>query len=87
MHCNTPHSSLPNRSTQPRRTLIYEYRAGDAYPVYYGRQTIEDEEGTRPIRGTRARFARFAGPAPLMPNHVAPTAIYDLQAAMKEKLK
>ena len=87
MHCNTPHSSLPNRSTRPRRTLIFEYRAGDAYPVFYGHQTIEDEAGTRPLRGKRARYARFGGLEPLMPIHVAPTAIYDLQADMKAKLE
>jgi len=29
-HCLTLHSSLPNRSEKPRRSLIYEYRAADA---------------------------------------------------------
>src|SRR5882672_3732962 len=36
MHCLTPHSSLPNRSNRGRRTLIYEYRAADSYPIYLG---------------------------------------------------
>ena len=36
MHCVTPHSSKPNRSENPRRTLIYEYRAADAFPIYFG---------------------------------------------------
>ena len=29
MHCITPHSSRPNHSNRPRRTLIFEYRAND----------------------------------------------------------
>jgi ectoine hydroxylase-related dioxygenase (phytanoyl-CoA dioxygenase family) len=31
MHCITPHASLPNRSARARRTLIFEYRAGDSH--------------------------------------------------------
>jgi hypothetical protein len=86
MHCVTPHSSLPNRSARPRRTLIFEYRAADAYPVFYGQGTLDDEAGVRPLRGKPARYARFGGPAPLMPVHAGSTAIYDLQADSKAKL-
>jgi ectoine hydroxylase-related dioxygenase (phytanoyl-CoA dioxygenase family) len=87
MHCVMPHSSLPNRSAKPRRTLIFEYRAADAFPVFYGRQTLDDEAGVRPLRGKPARVARFGGPPPVMPNHAAATAIYDLQADSAAKLK
>lgn len=86
MHCITPHSSLPNRSARPRRTLIFEYRAADAYPVFYGHGTLDDEAGVRPLRGQPARFARFGGPAPMIPKHMTTSAIYDLQAESKAKL-
>ena len=36
MHPLTPHGSLPNRSTKARRTLIFEYRASDSFPIYFG---------------------------------------------------
>jgi ectoine hydroxylase-related dioxygenase (phytanoyl-CoA dioxygenase family) len=86
MHCITPHSSLPNRSTRPRRTLIFEYRATDAFPVFYGQGTLDDEAGVRPLRGQPARFARFGGPAPMIPKQMATSAIYDLQAQSKAKI-
>src|SRR5262245_21201593 len=37
MHCIMSYSSLPNRSSRARRTLIYEYRANDVFPIYYGK--------------------------------------------------
>lgn len=87
MHCITPHSSLPNKSSRPRRTLIFEYRAADSFPLFYGAQTVEDEAGVRPLRGQPVRFARFGGPAPMMPQLATSSAIYDLQAQSKSKLK
>ncbi len=80
MHCITPHSSHPNRSGQPRRTLIYEYRASDALPIYYGDMAQIAETKNRPIRGEPARFARCGGPAPYIPNVVGMYAsLYQLQ--------
>ena len=79
MHCITPHSSHPNRSDKPRRTLIYEYRASDAFPIYYGDMTQIAEAVHRPIRGKRARFARFGGPAPYIPTVGKYASIYELQ--------
>ena len=61
MHCLTPHSSLPNRSPHPRRTLIFEYRAADAFPIWYGPMTAKGEAIHRPIRGRTARFADVMG--------------------------
>ena len=81
LHGLTPHSSLPNRSTVDRRTLIFAYRAGDAYPLYYGRVTAEDEAICRRVRGRRARHARFAGPAPIVPEIDGTSSLYDIQAA------
>jgi ectoine hydroxylase-related dioxygenase (phytanoyl-CoA dioxygenase family) len=87
MHCVLPHSSLPNRSSRPRRTLIFEYRAADAFPIYYGEMTARAESIARPIRGQPARFARFGGPAPLIPSVGRYSSLYELQAETKEKLK
>ena len=86
MHCITPHSSLPNRSSQARRTLIYEYRAADSFPIYYGEMTAVAEAKLRPIRGGPAAFARFGGPPPLIPNVGRYASIYELQAQTKSKL-
>jgi phytanoyl-CoA hydroxylase len=85
MHCITPHASLPNRSAQARRTLIYEYRANDAFPIYYGEMTNIAEARFRPIRGVPARFARFGGPPPPIPNVGKSASLYELQAAARKK--
>jgi ectoine hydroxylase-related dioxygenase (phytanoyl-CoA dioxygenase family) len=87
MHCITPHSSKPNRSTRPRRTLIYEYRANDAFPIYYGEMTNIAEAKFRPIRGKPAHFARFGGPRPLIPNVGKYASLYELQSQAKSKMK
>ena len=83
MHCITPHSSLPNRSTRPRRTLIFEYRANDAFPIWYGPMTSKAEVNFRPVRGKPARFARFGGPPPLVPMVDEYASLYELQARTK----
>jgi phytanoyl-CoA hydroxylase len=85
MHCITPHASLPNRSSRPRRTLIYEYRANDSFPIYYGEMTVRNEAKFRLIRGKPARFARFGGPRPPVPNVGAFKSLYDLQSQTKAR--
>jgi ectoine hydroxylase-related dioxygenase (phytanoyl-CoA dioxygenase family) len=87
MHCITPHASLPNLSSHPRRTLIYEYRANDAFPIYYGEMTNLAEAKFRMIRGRLARFARFGGPRPLIPNVGKYTSLYELQSDAKARMK
>jgi ectoine hydroxylase-related dioxygenase (phytanoyl-CoA dioxygenase family) len=81
MHCMTPHASLPNRSGRPRRTLILEYRAADAYPIYYHEQTHRSEQLTRQVRGRPSPTARFtltSFPIPqLRGDH---SSLYDLQS-------
>jgi phytanoyl-CoA hydroxylase len=79
MHGLVPHSSLPNLSQRNRRTLIFAYRAVDAFPLYYGRVTALDEDGCRPMRGTQARNARFGGPPPIVPRIDAGRSLYELQ--------
>jgi hypothetical protein len=83
MHCLTPHSSLPNRSPHPRRTLIFQYRAADAFPIWFGPMTAKGESIYRPIRGQMARFARSDGPRPMVPNVGTFTSLFDLQAQSK----
>jgi ectoine hydroxylase-related dioxygenase (phytanoyl-CoA dioxygenase family) len=85
MHCITPHSSLPNRSTQPRRTLIFEYRAADSFPIWYGEQTATAEAKLRPIRGKVSTRARFGGPPPLVPSVTKYSSLYELQAKSKAR--
>lgn len=86
MHCLTPHSSLPNRSDRPRRTFIFEYRATDAFPIFFGDTTAAQESHSHLIRGKPARFARFGGPAPFIPNvDKRYSSLYDLQNATKAR--
>ena len=86
MHCVTPHSSLMNVSPHPRRTLIFEYRAASAIPLYYSEMTAVAEAKHRPIRGERARYARMKGPAPLIPNVGRYASLYELQAKAKSQM-
>jgi len=68
MHVNTPHSSLPNTSDKPRRTLIFEYRATDAFPIYSGIYVHELEMHTHHLRGERSHHARFGNLVPMIPD-------------------
>lgn len=87
VHCLTPHASLPNRSDRGRRTLIFEYRAADAFPIYYGEKIVVDESMTHHLRGRPARFARFGGPPPYVPRITKQTkSLYQLQAETKAKV-
>ena len=81
LHGLTPHASWPNESSSDRRTLIFAYRAGDAYPLYYGAVTVEDEAVPRPVRGLRAHHARFGGPPPIVPRIDTTSSLYEIQAA------
>ena len=86
MHPVTPHSSRPNQSERSRRTLIFGYRANDAIPIWHGRAG-EMEVYTRLVRGKPARFARFGGPAPLLPAFESSQefkSLYTLQEEAKE---
>jgi ectoine hydroxylase-related dioxygenase (phytanoyl-CoA dioxygenase family) len=83
LHCLAPHCSLPNRSNKARRTLIFEYRAADSYPIYFGEMTAINESLDRPLRGKPARFARFGGPPPLIPKTKRFKSLYDIQARTK----
>lgn len=86
MHCMTPHSSLPNRSAQSRRTLIFEYRAADALPIFVGDHIATGEAHTCQLRGEPAPFARFGTVSPFIPR-VTKTirSIYQLQDDTKAR--
>jgi ectoine hydroxylase-related dioxygenase (phytanoyl-CoA dioxygenase family) len=86
MHCMTPHASVTNRSSRPRRTLILSYRAADCYPVYTGDITDELECCTRQVRGKPASSARFTFqqfPIPRRKQHVA--SLYELQELSRKQ--
>ncbi len=87
MHCITPHSSLPNTSARGRRTLIFEYRATDSHPIFFGDQTVKFEELAAILRGNASRVARFGGPPPVIPTHIgAFKSLYDSQLKAKAAL-
>ena len=86
MHCILPHSSLPNRSIKPRRTLIYEYRAADAFPIYFADSVVQYEAKAHHLRGKPATTARFGGPAPVIPKLKSTMkSLYEMQRAAKKQ--
>ena len=85
MHCLTPHSSVTNTSSRPRRTLILSYRAADAFPIYIGKVTDEMEEYVRLVRGQPVRSARFTFqqfPIPVQKTKTA--SLYELQELSRQ---
>lgn len=83
MHPITPHTSLPNRSDKPRRTLIFEYRAADAFPIYFGSYVAEVEQFSQQVRGNPSHTARFGGPPPVIPHFPQGKSLYQLQEQAK----
>src|SRR5437870_1805696 len=57
MHCLAIHSSAPNRSDRPRRTLILSYRVADAFPIYVPEMTIINDKYARHVRGEQLSIA------------------------------
>ena len=86
MHAMTPHSSAPNRSARPRRTLILSYRAADAYPIYVGEETVGAEANARLVRGSVQPEARFTLTSFPIPKRRWKTAsLYELQERSREQ--
>lgn len=87
MHCVLPHASLPNTSAHPRRTLIFEYRACDSFPIYFGPKVVEFEKKTHLLRGQIAPCARgeagFAPPIPKIGRVMK--SLYEVQAEAKKR--
>ncbi|HYF51116.1 MAG TPA: phytanoyl-CoA dioxygenase family protein [Planctomycetota bacterium] len=87
MHCVLPHSSLPNRSEKSRRTLIYSYRAADAFPIFYSPSVVEFESKVRLVRGSIPDRARFGGPPPIIPRvGTEMKSLYQMQLEAKSFL-
>ena len=90
MHPITPHSSQPNRSDQARRTLIVSFRASDSVPIWFNERVAQAEKNACVVRGTTAKFARFGGPAPMLPQYDQSSdfkSLYSLQDEAKEQHK
>jgi phytanoyl-CoA hydroxylase len=82
----TPHASAPNTSPRARRTLILSYRAADAYPVYFGENTVRSESHVRLVRGDRASRARFGMWEIPIPRYQGVTkSLYELQERFREE--
>jgi phytanoyl-CoA hydroxylase len=80
MHCMTPHASITNTSTRPRRTLILSYRAADAFPIHLGETTLAAEKFVRHVRGHQPQVARFSMTEFPIPVYRSRTAsLYELQ--------
>jgi phytanoyl-CoA hydroxylase len=87
MHPIAPHASLPNRSENPRRTLIYEYRASDSFAIFFQHINVASQPKHRQLRGKPALYARLAGPPPLMtPRSAVSTSLYELQAKSRNAM-
>jgi phytanoyl-CoA hydroxylase len=83
MHSVLPHASLPNRSLRSRRTLIFEYRASDSFPIHYGPDVARIESFARHLRGQRSAVARFGGPPPIIPRLTRMESLYEMQRQAK----
>lgn len=88
MHCLTPHSSLPNRSSRGRRTIIFEYKATDAVEIEVPGGVTQTKTPPVLLRGKRAQFARFGKISPMIPRFSGVvSSIYDLQAQTREAVR
>lgn len=87
LHPFTPHRSSTNNSDSPRSTLIFEYRAADAFPIYTGSQLVGMERLTHHLCGEKKRTARFGGPEPEIytPKDI-PKSLYELQDASRSEM-
>jgi ectoine hydroxylase-related dioxygenase (phytanoyl-CoA dioxygenase family) len=86
MHCMTPHASVTNRSSRPRRTLILSYRAADSFQLYLGDVTRDSELCARLVRGRPAPEARFSFPTFPIPRRRQPVAsLYQLQELSRKQ--
>jgi len=88
MHPITPHSSHPNQSDHSRRTLIVSFRATDAAPIWFSERVTQAQKHAHLVRGKTARFARFGGPAPVLPRYGESgkfQSLYSLQDEAKKQ--
>ena len=84
-HVRTVHGSTPNRSERPRRLLLFQYCAIDAWPIVHF--TDWDAFNETIVRGEPTNVPRVE-PVPVripMPEALRSDVIYELQTAMKDR--
>ena len=84
-HVRTVHGSTPNRSGKPRRLLLFQYCAIDAWPLVHF--TDWDTFNGTIIRGEPTTVPRVE-PVPVrmpLPEALRSDVIYELQTAMKDR--
>ena len=84
-HVRTVHGSTPNRSERPRRLLLFQYCAIDAWPLVHFKDWDAFNETI--VRGELTNVPRVE-PVPVrmpMPEALQADVIYELQTAMTDR--
>ncbi len=89
-HVRLLHASAPNRSSRPRRLLLFQYCAADAWPLWPLTGAVDSWEGYSDglVRGTLTVQPRMeAVPVRMpMPPSLRPGSIYETQSVLKKRL-
>jgi ectoine hydroxylase-related dioxygenase (phytanoyl-CoA dioxygenase family) len=83
-HVRTLHGSAPNLSPRPRRLLLFQYVAADAWPLVEG--TTWETMKSRVIKGTLSATPRLTAVPVRLPYPRLPYgSIFDVQSIVKNK--
>ena len=89
-HVRLLHASAPNRSSRPRRLLLFQYCAADAWPLWPLTGAVDSWEGYSDglVRGTLTVQPRMEAVPVLtpMPPSLRPGSIYETQTVLKKRL-
>jgi phytanoyl-CoA hydroxylase len=88
-HVRTLHASAPNVSSRSRRLLLFEYAAGDAWPLIRSKDQTWEDLQSRVLRGELTVHARMEKlpvrlPFPTSPEKVNGSAIFTQQRSLKQ---